>query len=507
MRTLDRRHFLTASGALLGASALAGQSCRARPDERAMSRAEEDTASFRLLRAEQQARQPDLFEPADFHRLPLAWHKAKARELKAKARERGVDGGLFLTNRWNIIYATGLWHSTTERPFTCFLPMDEDEGLVWFHPHLDEDLVSSWWHTAKYSYFDYHHADGGWPNLGKTEQGRTIDLPTWWGETLAKLGYGSRTIGIDSGSAVEGGILPGQETSGRIDMSGAYRTPAKFRPAGGSFGRMAAAMPDAQFVDVADIFITSRMVKDEMENRLAQRAEHIWSEVHAFARNYLLERGLGTYDQEIASAAQLWAIHRIMRDIPQSNEPHVAVGITFGVSCRTGRATCYPHPNQLSYSRVERGHALQIATWGGIGGYGGEQYRSYLIAPWTEWQEKVWEVHTRSYEIQAEQSFVGNTCSNVARAVHDYQVANGCAQLVYHRPGHGSGSEGHQPPYQALGDYTVLQKGMHFSNEPGLYDVKNGFGFNHSNCIVAWDKKGRQLGTAPVTKEWCLLKL
>lgn len=506
MPHIDRRRFLQVSSTTLAASAVVGAGC-ARPDERAMSRAEDDTPSFTLLRQEQAARKGELFQPADFHRLPVEWHKAKARALKAKARERGVDGGLFLTNRWNVIYATGLWHSTTERLFTCFLPMDEDEGLVWFHPYIDEDLVSTWWHTGKHHYFDYHHADGGFPNLGKTDQGQTVDLPTWWGQTLAGLGYGGKTIGIDSGSNVEIGMLPGQETSGRYDLSGSYTTPAPFRPAGGMFGRMAAALPGSQFVDVGDLLLRSRMVKDEMENRLAQRAEDIWSEVHAFARHYMIERGREAWDQEVAEAARTWGIHRIMRDIPQTNEPHVAVGITFGVSCRSGRATGYPHPNQMSYSKLEPGHAVQVSCWGGIGGYGGEQYRSYLLAPWTDWQEKVWEVHTRSYEIQAEQSYVGNTCSNVAKAVHDWQIENDCAHLVYHRPGHGSGSEGHQPPYHALGDYTVLQAGMHFSNEPGLYDVKNGFGFNHSNNIVVAEKKGLQLGTAPVTKEWCLLKL
>ena len=48
---------------------------------------------------------------------------------------------------------------------------------------------------------------------------------------------------------------------------------------------------------------------------------------------------------------------------------------------------------------------------------------------------------------------------------------------------------------------------MHFSNEPGLYDPENGFGFNHSNLIVVDQEKGLQLGTAPVSKEWCLLEL
>jgi Xaa-Pro dipeptidase len=200
-------------------------------------------------------------------------------------------------------------------------------------------------------------------------------------------------------------------------------------------------------------------------------------------------------------------MHRIMQDIPQRGEPHVAVGISPGTGCRSGRVTAYPHPNQTRWSRIERGHAIQFAGVTRIGGYGGEQYRSFLVAPWTDWQERVWEAHTESYFIQAEESRVGNTCSNVAKAVHDHQVAAGMGHLSYHRPGHGAGMEGHQPPFHSLGDYTVLQKGMMFSNEPGLYDPENGFGFNHSNNILTWDDRGLQTGTAPCNKEWCFLSL
>jgi Xaa-Pro aminopeptidase len=196
-----------------------------------------------------------------------------------------------------------------------------------------------------------------------------------------------------------------------------------------------------------------------------------------------------------------------MEDIPQAGEPHNAVGISVGVGCRTGRTTAYPHPNQMFWRQVQRGDALQIAGVVRIGGYGGEQYRAFLIAPGSDWQQRVWDVHTRSYEIQAEESYAGNTCSNVAKAVHDHQVESGMAHLIYHRPGHGEGMEGHQPPYHALGDYTVMREGMHFSNEPGLYDPEHGFGFNHSNNILVAPKKGLQMGTSPVSREWCFLEL
>ena len=474
------------------------------PDERAMARAERG-GSFDLLRAERDARAGELPTAADFHRLPVEWHKEKARRLKDEARERGVDGGLFLTNRWNVIYATGLLHTGTERPFACFLPLDDD-ALIWFHPYLDTALVESWWCTQAYAYFDHHHAQTGWPSRGEVTQDGTVDLYRWWGSTLAELGYDGRTIGIDSGSPAELGLLPGWHEQGRLDFF-SVDVPEPTRPEGGPFGRMAAAIPAARFVDCYDILIRHRAVKNEAETRLVQRSMDVLSEIHAFARDYLLERGPGAIDWEVGNAARLWGMQRLAEQIPHSGLPHEAAGVDVYLGCRTGPATAYPHPNQLSWTPVERGHALQIAGLVHIGGYGGEQYRSFLVAPWTDWQERVWEVHTRAYEIQAEESRAGNTCSNVAAAVHRHQADQGCAHLVYHRPGHSQGMEGHQPPYHALGDYTVLRPGMHFSNEPGLYDVEHGFGFNHGNNILVAEGRGLQMGTAPCTKEWCLLEL
>jgi Xaa-Pro aminopeptidase len=516
----SRRDFLTSSGAgLLGATAMGGGVATSGlgaaivgpretwPDEAAMARAERRTDSFTMLRLEQTRRKDELPEPADFHRLPLSWYKAKAKRLKEDARARGVTSGLLLTNRRNIIYATGLFHSTTERRFACFLPMDDDEACIWLNPYLDQALVAGWWSTESVPYFDWHHADGAFPSDGNVVQTPTVNIPRFWGEALARLGYGSGVVGVDSGSAAEIGILPGHENADRLDMWAAIETPEPGRPEGGTFGQVASTMPDAQFVDVYDILIRHRIVKDGMENRLTQRAEDVWSEIHAFARNYLLERGLGTPDWEVANAATLWGMHQVMQGIPQAGEPHNAVGISVGIGCRTGKATAYPHPNQQYWNRIQRGDALQIAGVVRIGGYGGEQYRSFLIAPWTDWQEHVWDVHTRSYFIEAEESRAGKRCSDVAKAVHDHQVANECAHLIYHRPGHGEGMEGHQPPYHALGDYTVMRAGMHFSNEPGLYDPENGFGFNHSNNILVTADKGLQMGTVPADKEWCFLEL
>ena len=507
MSGYGRRDFLRVSGVGMAGAAVVGPQ-KIWPDERAMARAEEMTDSFVKLRREQDRRKNELPEPADFFRLPVEWHKNKVREIKRGIQDRGVDGGIFVTRRWNLHYLGGLFHSTSQRPFAAFFPMDEEDACIWFYPYLDEPLIerTPFWATGGHYYFCYPHAEGGYPHRGEPEQGRTVNLHKWWGEKLAEMGYGGKRIAIDALDDTMG-IMPGQENADRLNLFGEYDIPEPERPETGMWGRVAEGLPESDFVDIGDILIQHRCVKDEHEQRLTQLAMDYWSEIHAFARNYIIERGIGTLDYEVANAAQLWGMQRIMQDIPQEGEAHVAVGISPGVGCRSGPVTAYPHANQTRWSPIQRGDALQFAGVTRIGGYGGEQYRSFLIAPWTDWQEKVWEVHTETYFIQAEECREGNRCSDVAKAVHDHQVANGVEHTAYHRPGHGAGMEGHQPPFHSLGDYTELKSGMMFSNEPGLYDPDHRFGFNHSNNLLTSTDRGLQMGTAPCNKEWCFLDL
>ena len=111
-----------------------------------------------------------------------------------------------------------------------------------------------------------------------------------------------------------------------------------------------------------------------------------------------------------------------------------------------------------------------------IGGLGGECYRNYLIGPWTPEQERMWEVVAETVQIQEEESKAGAVCSDIAARIHQHQVDAGMAEFIYHRPAHGQGQffAGHQPPFIALGDHTVLEENMTFSMEPGLYDSTGG---------------------------------
>ncbi len=87
------------------------------------------------------------------------------------------------------------------------------------------------------------------------------------------------------------------------------------------------------------------------------------------------------------------------------------------------------------------------------------------------------------------------------------RAAAGCGAACLTGPRMAEGMEGHQPPYLSLGDPTVLVEGMMLSNEPGLYNVPGGFGYNHGNNLLVGTAIARQMNQTPMTKEWCFIKI
>jgi Xaa-Pro aminopeptidase len=173
--------------------------------------------------------------------------------------------------------------------------------------------------------------------------------------------------------------------------------------------------------------------------------------------------------------------------------------------------TAYPHPNQPYFNKIGRNMALQVAGIARVGGYGHELYRPFIIADgsgkFDPHMRKLWEVSRECCHMQMRLSVEGVTCSHVAYEIHKYQVARNVQRYVYHRPAHGAGVEGHQAPYLALGDYTMMRRGMCFSEEPGLYDPEKACGFNWSDTIVAGRKSGWRMSRVPYSEEWCQIKI
>jgi len=416
--------------------------------------------------------------PVGLDRLPLEWYKSTVKRLKDKAAAQGVDA-IVLEDNWNIPYFTGNFMTKTERPLWVMMPVKEDT-IYWWTPGLDNELVKSWWCTEMDYYYDYYHAKGGFPDQGKVVKDNTVDLFLWFLDGLKKRGFGEKAIGFDS-----------------------EFTPSRMK-------KFSDALPKAKVVDISPRCIQMRMVKTPEEIALIQRSMNYFTRIHAYGRDYILQRGTDATDFEIGQACVKYGTDLIIQDIKRDGRPHNAVGIKVNIGCRTGRGTAYPHPNQFHHNKVKKGDSIQISGVVTVGGYGGELYRYYQILPWDKHREKAWDVVTESVRIQERESKAGVACMDVAFKVHSYQVKQGpeIQKLLYQRVGHGEGMEGHQPPYIALGDPRILEEGMTFSVEPGLFDPANDFGYNPSDCLLVTKKKGVLMGgDAPYSKEWMILKI
>jgi D-alanyl-D-alanine dipeptidase len=77
----------------------------------------------------------------------------------------------------------------------------------------------------------------------------------------------------------------------------------------------------------------------------------------------------------------------------------------------------------------------------------------------------VWEAQQRALEAVRP----GVPCREVDRAARDHIAAAGYGDYFLHRTGHGLGLQVHEPPYLVGGNEELLEEGMVFSVEPGIY--------------------------------------
>jgi Xaa-Pro dipeptidase len=417
--------------------------------------------------------------PATEDRLPLDWNKRTVARLKDQLAQTGVHAFL-VRDRLNTIYLTGYWHTTTERPEATF--MNQDDADPWFmYPGLDRNLVRTWWFGSGKTYFDFKD-DGSFPYEGKVVQGKTVDMFRFLLEGIKEHGIQGNKIGID------GELYPSETATARE------------------------VLPGIEWIDISKTLMDMRIVKTPEELALWRRAYVYFDRAHAFARDYILTHGTDITDYEVGMATELWINQQLYSNLKLDNgKPHRGVQTNVELGVRAGPVTAYPHPNQPLFNRIGRGMALQVSGGASVGGYGGENYRMYIIADkageFDPHMRKLWEVSQRCCDMQMELQVEGETCSNVAYKILKYQVDSGVQQYIFHRPAHGSGSEGHQAPYLSLGDYTVLKKNMCFSEEPGLYDQDNGCGFNWSDTVVTGVKSGYRMSRVPYSKEWCWIKI
>lgn len=216
---------------------------------------------------------------------------------------------------------------------------------------------------------------------------------------------------------------------------------------------------------------------DRVSMRLRQRGERVVGTTErelAAEIDSLLEREGGrspAFDTIVAAGANGARPHHRPDDtVIESGDPVV---LDFGASV----------PADL-----EAGEAL----------YPGDQTRTIVFGgePPAGYPE-VHEVVERAQRAAVDHVEPGVTAESVDAVARDVIEAAGYGDAFVHRTGHGVGLEVHEPPYIVGGNDRVLEEGMVFSVEPGIY-LEGEFGVRLEDLILVTADGADRLNTTPM---------
>ena len=134
----------------------------------------------------------------------------------------------------------------------------------------------------------------------------------------------------------------------------------------------------------------------------------------------------------------------------------------------------------------EPGDVLVTETSAPIWGYNAELERAMIIGPPTDEMRRLFDHTVAAQQVAFGAIRPGATCAEVDGAVMRYFEQNGLLSYWRQHTGHAIGLRNHEAPFLDVGDHTVLEPGMVFTIEPGLYDHELG-GFRHSDTVVVTD--------------------
>jgi Xaa-Pro dipeptidase len=147
------------------------------------------------------------------------------------------------------------------------------------------------------------------------------------------------------------------------------------------------------------------------------------------------------------------------------------VGFPGDASCQVDAYSALPH-GSIEPQVIREGSLVLIDDGCAVQGYESDISRSFVIGKPTSRMKQVFDVVHRAQAAALAAARPGVACGAVDAAarkvIDDAGFGPGYAHFT-HRVGHGIGMDGHEWPYLVKGNTQLLEAGMTFSDEPGIY--------------------------------------
>jgi Xaa-Pro dipeptidase len=143
------------------------------------------------------------------------------------------------------------------------------------------------------------------------------------------------------------------------------------------------------------------------------------------------------------------------------------------------------------------GQVLLIDAGTNVEGYDSDVTRCTVLGKAPDKVQKAFETLSKAQAAALDAARRGRLTGSVDDAARQAVVAGGYPggyKVFAHRLGHGIGLDGHESPYLVRGSKDVMEAGMAFSNEPGIY-IADDFGLRLEDDMVVMPEGPAQLLT------------
>jgi Xaa-Pro dipeptidase len=173
------------------------------------------------------------------------------------------------------------------------------------------------------------------------------------------------------------------------------------------------------------------------------------------------------------------------------------MGLHGGALVLLGASAALPH-GTLQPQKLKEGDVVLIDGGCTVEGYESDVTRTSIFGKPSEKISRAFEIVRGAQDAALDAARAGRLSGTVDEAARAVITAAGYGpdyKFFTHRLGHGIGLDGHEHPYLVRGSKTVLELGMTFSNEPGIY-IPGEFGLRCEDDMVISAEGPAQLLTS-----------
>ena len=226
------------------------------------------------------------------------------------------------------------------------------------------------------------------------------------------------------------------------------------------------ALPGAEFLSAQEVSQQLRVRKDEQEIAMLR---HAGAAADRVAEQLTTLRFSGRTEAELA---------RLIADMLVA-EGHQESGFAIVGSGPNGAS-----PHHHAGDRVMEPGDTVVADFGGSwAGYMSDTTRTFHIGRVPADVVEVHAVVAAAQEAGLHAARPGIAAQAVDRRAREISASAGYGEFFVHRTGHGIGLDVHEPPYLVEGNDMMLEPGMAFSIEPGVY-LPGRFGVRIEDIVV-----------------------